>query len=161
MRIAQLVGHLAQGAVELRWRRPVQRNAVAQLTAGEIQQVIHHARGTLAGGAHVLGQLLGADFRRAAQRQVAGRLDRGQRGAQVVAEQGDELLTLIACDALVSQRRTRSLLLLFGIDLQGLQAGKRLEHRPRRRAGESRGSGSSAQSVPKKLPSARSTGTEI
>lgn len=136
MRIAQLVGHLEQGAIELRWRRPVQRNAVAQLTAGEIQQVIHHARGTLAGGAHVLGQLLGADFRRAAQQQVAGRLDRGQRGTQVVAEQGDELFALVAGEALVGQRGARALLLLLGIELQGQQTGEGFEHCARRRAGQ-------------------------
>ncbi len=84
----------------------------------------------------MLGKLLRAAFRRAPDQQIAGRLDRGQRSAQVMAEQRDELLALMASGALVGQRRTCGLLLLLGFDLQRQQAREGFEHCARCRAGQ-------------------------
>ncbi len=62
------------------------------------------------------------------QQQFTGHFDRGQRTAQVVAQDRDELLAQLGGRPFARQRRFRRLLTVFAFQLQRDQVGKQLEH---------------------------------
>ena len=139
----------------------VELEAGAEAAAGEVEDVVDeagHAGDAAADEAEGPGGGVGQGL---ALEDAGAGVDGGERVAEVVAEDGDELLAQLGALALAEEGGLAGVEALEGVEVEADEVGEEAEHAGdlgRRRAA---GRGSMAQSVPKKSPSGRKIGTEM
>ena len=133
---AQLLGDALQDRAEIGLRPPVEGDAAAQAAAREVEQVVDQPVHALAADADDLREALGLVRQRHAQHHLGGADGGVQRRAQVVADDGDELLAQFGRLLLVEQQLLAAQELFLVLQLQCDEPGEALEGRERAGTGQ-------------------------